>query len=118
VERLSTCCGEPIRWDIYKRSVKLGERGAAEELKSANEIGAQNLDRSRDTGSAAGAKSVGIRASYQHSPRAETQRFYNVAASPDSTIQQDLDAIPYAGKNAGSDILENKREKTISEIRK
>ena len=93
------CCSEPIRGDIYKRSVQLGEGGAAEELKSANEIDAQNLDCSRDTDATGRAKPVGIRASYQHSPRAETQRSYNVAASPDSTIQQYLDAIPYAGQN-------------------
>ena len=93
------CCSEPIRGDIYKRSVQVGEGGAAEELKGANEIGTQNLDCSRDTGATGRAKSIGIRASYQHSPRAETQRFHNVAASADSTIQQYLDAIPDAGQN-------------------
>ena len=64
------CCSEPIRGDIYKRSVQLGEGGAAEELKSANEIDAQDLDRSRDTLPAISAQSVGIRTPYQHSPRA------------------------------------------------
>src|SRR5437764_13390774 len=59
---------EPIWWDIYKRSVQRGGRGAAEQFKSANEIITQNLDRSRDTCAASGAKSVGISASDQHGP--------------------------------------------------
>src|ERR1700682_1441600 len=88
--RMPRCEAAPIelqisdcRLQIYVGSIEFPDRSAAKEGHRADQLGAQDLDRARDTRAAGGAQPVGVRAADEHGAGANRERLCDVAPAAD-----------------------------------
>src|SRR5206468_7116209 len=102
---------EPVRCHIDVGSIQRCDSWAAEQLESANEIGAQNLDCACNTCIASRSQPVGVCTSDHDGSSTQTERFDNIAATADAAIEEDLDAIAYARHNFRQDL--QRRRNTV-----
>src|SRR5262249_42176979 len=82
----------PLRWNIDVGTIEIRDRRAPEQLESAHEVGAQDLDRPRDTGAAGRAQPVRVRATCENGARPKAERLGDVGASTDAAVEQDFHA--------------------------
>src|SRR5262245_50176608 len=81
----------PLGGHIDERRIEVGDGTASEQPHGPNEVGAQNVDRSRDAWLPRGAQTIGIGTADQHRSRPKADRLDDVAAAADAAVHQYFD---------------------------